>query len=85
MANSKKEAVAKKETAPSKDEKKDTVNAESQKKASDKKPAKAKKRKVEITGGVAFLGLPWNVGQTPELDEKQAEAVVDAKRGNYID
>ena len=74
--------MAKKKTATAKQPKKETA-VEGAKR---KKPAVKKgTRMVEITGGVAWLGLPHNIGQTIPLDEKQAEEVVKANRGKYVD
>ncbi|MAM27432.1 MAG: hypothetical protein CMC13_00260 [Flavobacteriaceae bacterium] len=74
--------MAKKKTATAKQPKKETTEANDKRKAA--KKSKAKTVKVEITGGVAWLGLPHNVGQVAELEEKQGEEVVNANRGKYV-
>lgn len=78
--------MTKKVTAMAKPSKKETATegAKRTKKPTAKKEKKAATRAVKITGGVAFLGLPYNVGQEPELEAKQAETVVNAGRGVYI-
>jgi hypothetical protein len=78
--------MANKETVMAKHKTKETATAGAKRAKSPavKKQKKAVMRAVKITGGVAFLGLPYNIGQEPELEEKQAEAVVEAGRGVYI-
>ena len=72
--------MKKKQNAIAKQPKKETAEA------NDKRtPArKSKLVKVEITGMVAWLGLPHAIGQIAELEAKQAEEVVKAKRGKYV-
>lgn len=74
--------MAKKKTATAAHSKKETATQ-----GVKRKSPKAKKelRSVTITGGVAYLGLPYNVGQTVEMEKKQAQEVVDANRGKYVD
>lgn len=77
--------MAKKKTATAKHPKKETAEANDS-----RKPAKAKKAasgiKLKITGGVAWLGWPYRVGQVVEVnDKKQAEEAVNAGRARYVD
>ena len=63
----------KKENTSAKQPKKETAEANDKRKA-----VKASKTmKVRVTGAVAWLGYPWNVGQEKELDAQQAQELID--------
>jgi hypothetical protein len=79
----------KKENTSAKHTKKETAEANDPKTvANQSKPSKKGITKVKITGGVAWLGLPYNFGQEVEigehLSESQAQELIDNKRAKDI-
>lgn len=74
--------MAKKEKATAKQPKKETAEA------NDKRTAVKPKTdtiKLEITGGVAWLGWSARIGQVIEVkDKKQAEEAINAGRAKYV-
>jgi len=58
----------------------DDWKADNQPPAADAK----KKVKVKITGGVAYLGLPHNIGQVATVTKKQAKELIKAGRAEKV-
>lgn len=71
----------KKETAAANHSNKETAEANDNRKAV--KPVGVK---LQITGGVAYLGWPYRIGQIVQVaDKKQADEAVNAGRAKIVD
>lgn len=77
--------MAKKQTAAAKQNNKETAEAGDSRVPAKRSRAKSKGVKLRITGGVAWLGWPYRVGQEVIVeDEKQAQEAVDAGRAEKV-
>lgn len=79
---------AKKENTSAKQPQKETAEANDPKVKAAAEKAAENIKKVKITGAVAWLGLPFNVGQEVEigkhLSKAQAKELIEANRAEKI-